>query len=72
MIEVGKYYTCTTPFGVRVIKGIQELEDTNVYGIYSISNYESPGDNQGMIIPNNSEEATLEQKTAWDNWYNNV
>ena len=70
MIVVGNFYRCNTSFGVRTVKAIQELESSDFYGIFSISNYEEKGDNQGMVIPNSSKNATEEEIEDWNNWYN--
>lgn len=69
MIQIGYYYRSDTPQGVRTIKCMQMDADGNPYGIYSPSNYVNSGDNQGMIIPDNSTLATPEQAQAWDFWY---
>ena len=69
MIEIGHYYRISTPQGERTIKAL-ELIVEGVYGIYSPSDYVTPEDNQGHLIPEGSEEATQEEIDAWDNWYN--
>ena len=69
MIELGKYYRIQTEDGERTIKAL-ELIIEGVYGIYSPSDYLVQGDNQGSLIPEGSEEATLEESEDWDNWYN--
>jgi hypothetical protein len=69
MIEIGKYYRITTPQGERTIKAL-ELIVEGVYGIYSSSDYITPQDNQGSLIPEGSPEADQDEIDAWDNWYN--
>lgn len=70
MIQIGYFYRAETPQGVRTIKCMQYDADGNPYGIYSPSNYANSGDNQGMIIPDNSDLADLEQVNQWEEWYN--
>ena len=70
MIQIGKYYRSDTPQGVRTIKCIQMDADGRPYGIYSISDCEYKEDTEGMIIPNNSLEATVEENETWNTWYN--
>ena len=69
MIEIGHYYRIQTPQGERTIKAL-ELIVEGVYGIYRPSDYVTPQDNQGALIPEGSEEATQDEIDAWDNWYN--
>jgi hypothetical protein len=69
MIEIGKYYRIATSVGERTAKAL-ELIVEGVYGIYSPSDYVTPGDNQGALIPEGSEEATQEQADEWEQWYN--
>lgn len=69
MIEIGKYYRIDTPQGERTIKALEFIEG-GFYGIYSPSDYKTPKDNQGSLIPEGSPEATEEEATAWDKWYN--
>lgn len=70
MIQIGFYYQTETPQGIRTIKCMQFDADGNPYGIYSPSNYAHEGDNQGMIIPDNSILADSGQVQAWEAWYN--
>lgn len=70
MIQIGFYYRTETPQGIRTIKCMQLDGNGNPYGIYSPSNFVHEGDNQGMIIPLDSHEATAEQAQAWDAWFN--
>ena len=42
----------------------------NPYGIYSPSDFQYGGDGTGMIIPQDSPEATELQAQAWEAWYN--
>ena len=69
MIEIGKYYQIQTQEGDRTAKAL-ELIVEGVYGIYSPSDYVTPGDNQGSLIPEGSPDATPEEIEDWDNWYN--
>lgn len=69
MIEIGSYYRIATNDGERTAKAL-ELIVEGVYGIYSPSDYVTPDDNQGALIPEGSEEATQEQADEWDAWYN--
>lgn len=69
MIEIGKYYRISTPQGERTAKAL-ELIVEGVYGIYSPSDCENPGDNQGTLIPEGSPDATTEEADIWDIWYN--
>ena len=71
MIEIGKYYRIETPQGERTIKAL-ELIVEGVYGIYSPSDFEASGDNQGALIPEGSPEANQDEIDAWDNWYNSA
>jgi hypothetical protein len=68
MIELNHYYRIQTPQGERTIKAL-ELIVEGMYGIYSPSDYVTPEDNQGSLIPEGSPEATQEEIDAWDNWY---
>ena len=70
MIEINKFYQAQTPQGVRTAKCMQMDASGNPYGIYSPSNYANEGDNQGMIIPDNSPIANQEQINQWEEWYN--
>ncbi len=70
MIQIGLYYQAETPQGVRTIKCMQFDGNGNPYGIYSPSNCVNEGDNQGMVIPDNSELANQEQINQWEDWYN--
>lgn len=69
MIEIGKYYQIQTQQGERTAKAL-ELIVEGVYGIYSPSDYITPGDNQGSLIPEGAPESTTEQADAWEDWYN--
>ena len=70
MIQIEYYYQAETPQGVRTIKCMQFDDNGNPYGIYSPSNCVNEGDNQGMVIPENSLEASIEESEAWNIWYN--
>jgi len=70
MIQIDHFYRCNTAFGTRTVKAVQELESSDFYGIFSISEFQEPGDNQGMVIPNNSPEATPAEAQEWENWFN--
>ena len=70
MIEVGKYYICDTPEGSRTLKCLQLTDCGKPYGLYSLSNYQNAGDAQGMEIPTDSPEASLQESQAWDAWFN--
>ena len=70
MIQIGFYYRAETPHGVRTIKCMQMDGNGNPYGIYSPSGCITIGDNQGMVIPDNSELANQEQINQWEDWYN--
>lgn len=70
MIQIGYYYRSDTPQGVRTIKCMQMDADGRPYGIYSISDCEYEGDNEGMIIPLDSSDASPEESKAWDIWFN--
>jgi len=70
MIQIDSYYRVDTRYGLRTVKCLQFDSDGNPYGIFSPSDFESDGDNEGMVIPEGSPEATQEEATAWDNWYN--
>lgn len=70
MIEVGKYYICDTPSGSRTLKCMQYDGNNKPYGLYSPSEYQNPGDAQGMEIPEDSPEASIQESQAWDAWYN--
>lgn len=69
MITIGQYYRISTPQGERTIKAL-ELIVESVYGIYSPSDCETPGDNQGALIPEGSPEADQSEIEAFNDWYN--
>jgi hypothetical protein len=70
MIQIGHYYRSETPQGIRTIKCMQMDASGNPYGIYSPSDFQYGGDGTGMIIPQDSPEATELQAQAWEAWYN--
>lgn len=70
MIEIGKYYQIQTQQGERTAKAMQLIEE-GVYGVYSLSDYAIPEDNQGTIIPEGSPESTPEEAELWNQWYSN-
>lgn len=72
MIELGKYYRVQTLSGERTVKAQQESQPGVFHGIYSLSDYQSYGDNMDSEIPFDSPEATEAQAEAWEGWYNHV
>ena len=69
MIQLGHFYRIDTPQGERTIKAL-ELIVEGMYGVYSPSDCEISGDNQGSLIPEGSLEASEEEAQVWENWYN--
>jgi hypothetical protein len=72
MVEIDKYYRIHTLSGERTIKAQQESEPGVFHGIYSLSDYQSYGDNMDAEIPSDSPEATELQAQAWEAWYNHA
>jgi hypothetical protein len=64
-----KFYVLETPVGVRTVKCMEIINGNKIYGGFSVSDYVEEGDIQFMIIPENSNEATLEEINKWVAWY---
>lgn len=70
-IEIGTCYVVTVFEGDRVAKAMEIGTDELTYGVYSPSEFQEKGDNQsismnGIVV----REATTQETTDWDNWYN--
>lgn len=69
MIQVNNYYKVLIDSKLHTVKVIQELENGDFFGTYSISNHINKSDGKGIIIPSNAREASLEEIEAWDQWF---
>jgi hypothetical protein len=67
---INKYFRIQTPEGERTAKCTQYMFDGKPYGIYSLTEYLTHGDAQGIVIPEGAPEATEQQAEAWEAWYN--
>lgn len=70
MIYIGSYYRVNTRYGWRTIKCMEFDSSGNPYGIYSPSDCQSKGDNEGMVVPDGSLLADQPEINAWDTWFN--
>lgn len=70
MIEINKYYRVATRGGMRTVKAQQQVAVGVFHGIYSLSDCLVLGDNEDIQIPNDSQEASIEQAQIWEDWYN--